>query len=77
MNVPRLLVSFLTTGGLNLATVESCTAGLIASSLAEDRKGSMSGGRLRNIFCPLEKPGFWACSPQLHVFGDSPGSRQP
>ncbi|MEM5436103.1 CinA family protein [Paraburkholderia diazotrophica] len=35
MNVPRQVVSFLGSRGLRLATAESCTAGLIASLLAE------------------------------------------
>jgi len=35
MNVPRLVVGFLCSRGRTLATAESCTAGLIASLLAE------------------------------------------
>jgi len=35
MNIPRYIVGFLTSRGLKLATAESCTAGLIASLLAE------------------------------------------
>lgn len=35
MNIPRYIVGFLQSRGLVLATAESCTAGLIASLLAE------------------------------------------
>ncbi|MFC0398797.1 CinA family protein [Paraburkholderia rhizosphaerae] len=35
MNVARQVIAFLSARGLKLATAESCTAGLIASSLAE------------------------------------------
>jgi nicotinamide mononucleotide (NMN) deamidase PncC len=35
MNVARQVVSFLGSRGLKLVTAESCTAGLIASCLAE------------------------------------------
>ena len=35
MNIARQVVSFLSSRGLKLATAESCTAGLIASCLAE------------------------------------------
>ncbi|MGN8137736.1 CinA family protein [Paraburkholderia sp. 22099] len=35
MNIPRSVVGFLTSRGLVIATAESCTAGLIASLLAD------------------------------------------
>jgi PncC family amidohydrolase len=35
MNIPRLVVGFLSSRGLKLATAESCTAGNIASLVAE------------------------------------------
>ena len=35
MNIPHYLIGFLSARGLKLATAESCTAGLIASLVAE------------------------------------------
>ena len=56
VNIPRQVVSFLSTRGKKLATAESCTAGQIASLLASGSGNCLDVGFI--AYSPTGKAGF-------------------
>lgn len=70
MNVPRYVIGFLKSRGLFMATAESCTAGLVASLLAEVPGSGACLDVGFVVYSPSGKSGFLGVRPEtITAFG--------